>query len=236
MNINELDIKIFETPTWYLQISEYLKYFFNDITKEDYANEIWVEEKRKFTNIIADLLNEDKISLGETGPNHDLDRTDIDTVVIHHTLGEENATYEYLNALSLLRLYVPEFSRPSKDYFGTPICSNHIYKGRQTFLGYHYLIWNDGSFEQILEDSYVGWHAGDWNMNCRSIAIALVGDYTCKYPTNESINTLDKILYKLKKKYNILEVLGHCDVLVGANGPGETFHGPNGWRNELTNL
>lgn len=136
-------------------------------------------------------------------PNAMVEKPYPDTAVIHHTSTNPDATYSYLNALGLLRLYYPLFKTKA-----LPVASGHTYNGNPTFVGYHYLVREDGTVEQTLNTSYTGFHAGNYTVNCRSIGIAVVGDLTDTKPNQEVINAIRTLL----SQHNIKTILGHQDV------------------------
>lgn len=216
-----------DDPKWYIHLKDYFeKYFF--IQYNDKKSQEWREDRSKIVNIIADLLESHKLSLGENGPDFDLERKEIDTIVIHHTSTPSDTKLSYLNALTLIRLYVSEFLDQKRDYYGLPIWSGHFYEAQQTFIPYHYLVRSNGSVEHILKDEYIGWHAGNWDINCRSIAISFVDELEEKAPTNEAINSAKEII----KKYKDCKVLGHCEIR-DTKCPGTLFLGENGWKKKL---
>jgi hypothetical protein len=167
--------------------------------------------RKEFKNWAENLYTQNKILLGKRKEGfNDNDRKAITTAVIHHTSTKKTSTPTYLSSIHLFTLYYPVY----KSGFGKinkkpqPISSGHFYKGKQTFIGYHYLVYENGDYIKTLKDEYVGWHAGNYKVNCESIGIALVDDLREKHPTNKAIEAVNKIL----SKYNNLNVLGHRDV------------------------
>jgi len=156
-------------------------------------------------------------------------REKIDTIVIHHKGRTKESTLEYIESVEMLNLYVREFITPHTDHFKKPLFSGHIYKGRQTFLAYHYIIYPDGSYENPLKDEYIGWHCGNPDYNKRSIAINIMDTLVDKEPTPKAIETTRKIIQKYQPK----EILGHGEIKQNESCPGNTFLGENGWKKKL---
>ncbi|HSW97436.1 MAG TPA: peptidoglycan recognition family protein [Candidatus Saccharimonadales bacterium] len=60
---------------------------------------------------------------------------------------------------------------------------------------------------KLLKDDYIGWHAGDWGINTRSIAIVLDGNYNTYLPMKKQIDAMNLLIhdkYANIKKENIL--------------------------------
>ncbi len=205
-----------------------------------------LKEKREETvRMFARLLREDQIRLGDLpeyfndddrwdplnwdyennrGRNAKVERDKPDMVVVHHTNTASTLTYDDLNALGLLRLYVPEYLKGFPNYDGKkyPISSGHVYKDRPTFDGYHYLVWPDGRWEQPLKLGYTGFHAGNYPINCRSVGIAIVDDLTEKQPSEGAVARVAEFIRQLTPSI----VLGHQDIMINGkamavNCPGE---------------
>lgn len=225
---------IFLGPKWYLVLEKELKEFFWDYKgSRSKKSKEWLEEREEFLSMVSELLSAGVIYVEKDGLNHDEGREEIDTVVIHHSSrefkGNKDETYNELNALGLIRLYAANYAKKSKSYHGMPIWSNHGYGGKQTFIAYHFLVYPDGTFDQILNEQCIGWHAGDWKVNKRSIAICFVGDLENKRPTDEAIKAAKTIV----ARYSIKEVLGHHEVNTKTSCPGKPFLGDKGWKREL---
>ena len=117
---------------------------------------------------------------------------------------------------------------------------NLIAPSRQVFYPYHWLVYPDGSVKQLLRNREIGWHAGNWEVNCRSIAIALVGDYTNSVP---SIIVLQAVADIIRTHYRFIlkdGIIGHREVKMTAprttTCPGNLFLGPQGWKQILLDL
>ena len=110
---------------------------------------------------------------------------DIDTIVIHYT-GNNGDTAEN---------------------------NGNYFKNNAVETSAHYFV-DDTTVIRSVADKNIAWHAGDWNINCRSIGIEIAGSTKeCKGRTLENVIALTK---ELMKKYNISKerVIRHYD----ANG------------------
>ena len=223
-------IDIFSKPQWYLEMQPELKEFFYDYDGiRDNKSKKWLDTRSEYVTMICELLENDRISLADSGRNWDSDRLPIDTIVIHHSSTPHDTSIDVINALGLIRLYTPFYSQKENQEFGQPIWSNHTYKNRQTFGAYHYIIKQDGSFKHILQDSHIGWHCGSWNYNCRSIAICFLDDLKKAPPTSKALQTAKKII----PNYPHGKIFGHREVKLSTLCPGNLFLGNEGWKHKL---
>jgi len=74
--------------------------------------------------------------------------------------------------------------------------------------GYHYIIFPDGAIKQTRRDNELGAHS---IANDGKIGICLIGNFEITEPKEGQLNSLLFLLEKIKKEYNISEVLGHRD-------------------------
>ncbi len=191
---------------------------------------------RLLLRVFTQLLGEGAITLGEAGPNWDAQRQVIDTVVVHHTAGAAPANLGRLNAMHLLNLYVPKYQSPGEDFEligGTPIYSGHAdAAGNQVFYGYHWLIREDGSREHLLPDERIGWHAGNWEVNTRSVAVCFDGDLGQGLPTSEALDSAVELIATVYGHVASARILGH-NAIVQTTCPGGEF---TMWGEELRAL
>lgn len=217
-------------PDWYLRIRDDYRALMEQAEEAD--EETKEKIKEEVYAFFEELLESGEIYLGDTGHDFDADRQPIDTAIIHHTSGEPDLRLSRLNAMHLLRLYVPNYANPALEkeehLKGQPIYSGHFNNGKQVFYAYHWLVRNDGTAERLLDDDEIGWQAGDWNMNCRSAAICFDDDLTEKEPTKESLKAATDII---RTNYKELEILGHCEVNPCTNCPGKLFL--SDWKTKL---
>ncbi|MFH1232998.1 MAG: peptidoglycan recognition family protein [Patescibacteria group bacterium] len=82
------------------------------------------------------------------------------------------------------------------------------------YVGYHYVIIGDGTVYQTRNDTDYGAHCRADNMNSKSIGICLFGNFEIEQPSEKQLESLKKIVEKLRKKYNIKNsnILGHCQI------------------------
>ena len=88
----------------------------------------------------------------------------------------------------------------------------------------------NGAYERILEDSNIGWHAGNWDVNCRSVAICLDGDYRETDPSPEMVTAVARIIRGQYPDIQSEKVIGHNEVINTAC-PGKNFI--TGWKKKI---
>lgn len=144
-----------------------------------------------------------------------------DTVFIHHTAWEPNATWQRLSEEQKKRLYDTRYVIADKDPFvqGQASHSGHYRyvdgKLVEVFYGYHVMVRENGEIVWLLDPKYVGWHAGGpqgWDWNMRSLAIVLDGDFSKKAPPKKMLKAAAKILAQWCKEYPITKLKAHYDV------------------------
>ncbi|MCI2228684.1 N-acetylmuramoyl-L-alanine amidase [Polaribacter sp. MSW13] len=93
---------------------------------------------------------------------------------------------------------------------------------KRTQVSSHYVICDDGTTTQMLNDLVRGWHAGggSWgkNTDINSVSIGIELDNNGKEPFSYAqINSLVFLLQKLTKKYKIpmQNIVGHSDIAPG---------------------
>ncbi len=186
-------------------------------------------KKDAYNSIIATIKN-DSLPIAKTGDNLDIKRKPIDTIVIHHTNNKPDMTLEKLNAMHLMILYGKYYANKSKKT-KQPVWSGHFYNDQQVFWGYHWLIRSDGTTQQILKDNYIGWHAGNWDINTRSIGICIDDDLNDKEPSLVVIKSIAKLIKDNYPDVSLNKVIGHCDVYKKTKCPGRLFR--ESWRQKL---
>jgi hypothetical protein len=221
-------------PDWYVILGDDFKQL-EEIAAQ-HKNEVEHRQiKREAYILVEKAVNEGRIPLASQGDNLDIERKPIDSVVIHHTKNPSGISLERLNAMQLLRIYGRYFANPTnnreKHLKGQPVWSGHFYKGQQVFWAYHWLVREDGRCEQILKDSYVGWHAGNWDINTRSVGICIDDDLTEKEPRDNIINSVAELIRSHYKNVPIERIFGHCEVNRQTECPGSLFH--KVWKQKL---
>jgi N-acetyl-anhydromuramyl-L-alanine amidase AmpD len=122
---------------------------------------------------------------------------------------------------------------------GEPIGSGHLRNGKQVFWPYHWIVRKDGRAERLLYDSEIGWHAGNWDINCRSVAIVLDNDYEESLPSRTELFAVASIVTRHYPGVSIGRVLGHQEVNPRTACPSKLFldaAGRKGWKSELLDL
>jgi hypothetical protein len=239
MEIQELNAQLQEwapiikdDPLWYMRVMPTLTQIWKD--NLDAPNKY--ELASALYGFFEEKLNRGEIFLASSGPDFDQWRKPIDTAVIHYTGGEADGgnTWQKLSVIGLLRQYATDFWKwddiygiPTKD---TPIWSGHFRAGKPVFYAYHWLVRQDGSFERLLEDGYIGWQAGNGDINYRSIGIVLDGKFEDSTPPIETIGGVISIL----KNYLQIpseRIYGHREVNPKTVCPGNMFL--EGWKEEI---
>lgn len=184
--------------------------------------------------IFEELLETEQVQLGtsKNSYNWDSERQKVDKIIIHHSKSPEPMRSHYLSAMELLRLYAPVYKNPdqtdrNRGITGQPIYSGHYDNvNRQGFWIYHWLVGPDGRTVRYLNDEQTGWQAGDWNVNCQSVAICIDDDVSNRSPSSTE---LDGVAEVIRSNYSHLDigphtVLGHNEVRPRpTNCPGSEF-------------
>lgn len=214
MNFDEKHWReIITRPNWYI---EYIQ--LAERAKKELGKEKLDELNKQIRHFFEKALLQGKVNLAAEGPNFDAERQTVDTVVIHHTSAKPGYRLSYLNAVHLLNIYAPAFAGP--EYLEQPIWSGHFSAGKQVFWGYHWLMRMDGTFEKLLNDGQIGWHAGNWPINKRSVGICLDNDYEHQDPNDE---LLQKLAAHIRKHYPRVKIIGHREARQGTICPGGNF-------------
>lgn len=175
--------------------------------------------------------------------NWDADEARIDMVIIHHSAMYPEASWVEISDLQRESLYMPRYrsSDPVPYLKGQSPHSGHFraVNGEliEVFYAYQWFIRPNGTSERLLLDKDVGWQAGNWNVNCRSIAICFAGDYSQSKPAEEALDTCAKLITDYIKKFPAIKlenVIGHREVNPKTICPGNDFLGPDGWKQILT--
>jgi hypothetical protein len=241
MNINfEYWEELIKKPTWYLElVPEFKKWQ----SLHDKDEDLYEKTKEEVYDFFEKHLIKYDIALAENGEDFDKDRKEIDTAIIHHTSNPSGMTKNRLSAIELVRLYAPYYFKPytkgEDSLRGQPIWSNHLRNGKLVFWPYHWLIREDGSSERLLLDNEIGWHAGNWDVNTRSVGICLDGDYENGRPSDLMLNSLAKLIKENYPKILKEKVLGHSEVNEKTVCPSKIFlstEGKKGWKEDLLKL
>jgi hypothetical protein len=121
----------------------------------------------------------------------------IDDLIIHHTVSPDSRTSEQIAVYHV----------NTKDWPG---------------IAYHFVIGADGGIEQTNRLETISYHARD--ANGYSVGIALKGDFTSLYPTDEQIAAAAWLVDWLQAQLNIEAVYGHREAVDNATScPGDTW-------------
>lgn len=224
-------------PTWYVN-TPFADVIDTFILGKDTGVPHWRDTRMEIVRLVAEALRDKEIVLGnwaefqndddrwhkrirEMFPRErDLRRARPDMVIIHHTAMPSETPLEIINALHFLRLYVPPFRDTFKkgDLY-QPISSGHftdmpLWKGQDTtqpiFIAYHWGVKQDGTPVRLLKDEYTGFHAGDYQTNCRSIGIVILDDLQETSPSEAALREVAALTKQYKPSY----VIGHGSVML----------------------
>ena len=229
--LNESWATALNDPLWYIKIKE-------DLESLIYPDNLstprlkWL--RKQLFQTVQDGLKNNRIPLAESNEafNFDNERESINTIVIHHTEGRPTVDLDELNTQGFLLQYTRDFLK-GKPMLGQsitdkPIGSGHYKNGRQVFYAYHWMIKPSGEAVRLLDDNNIGWHAGNWDVNKKSIGIALAGNFDNNSPPENQIEGLAKLI---RDEYSFIkpqQILGHYEINSRKTCPGLTFN--NSWR------
>ncbi len=208
----------------------------NRLQEEDVA--LYEQTTKQIYDYFEDRLKRGRIALAKTGQDYDAERKPIDTVIIHHSSQHPGMTKERLSGIDLFRLYAPQYAakEPVRGVY-----SGHFRLGFQVFWPYHWIIRHDGRTERLLLDKETGWQAGDWDVNCRSIAILLDNDYENSEPSSVELAAIARIIKDNYPQVPRENILGHCEVNKKTFCPSKLFLSDEstsrtGWKKKLLDL
>lgn len=205
---------------------------------ENASNPAADDMKRAVRGFFEAALLDGLLALGSSGPNLDVERQSVDTIVIHHTSAAPGYRLPYMNATQMLNVYVPYFNNPTddeKELRGQPLWSNHVRGGRPVFFLYHWLMRMDGSTEHLLNDNELGWHAANWDINRRSVAICLDNDYEKSDPDPKVLQSLAQFIVSQYPQVPPERMFGHGEVSQRPTVcPGTNFE--SAWKGKLLRL
>ncbi len=215
---------ILSSPVWYVSVIPQVQEWLRTLTTASVA--VQDSAKSQLYDFFERSLETGGIALGPPR-NWDGERMKIDTVVIHHTGNPPGLRLSRLSALELIRLYAPYFAKPTyaEDQLlkGQPIYSGHVRKGKQVFWPYHWIVRRNGHAERLLYDSEIGWHAGDWDVNRRSVAIALDGDYEKSRPSLIELEGIAGIVRLHYPQVPLTRIVGHREITSKTVCPSNLF-------------
>ena len=106
----------------------------------------------------------------------------------------------------------PKFNKIIIHHTGNPrtiqkIIDLHVNKNHWTSIGYHFLIGKNGQIYYSRDLSNPGAHT--YGFNKEAIGIGFFGNFTKVEPTEKQIESGKKLIFALKEKFKIKEVIGH---------------------------
>jgi len=218
-------------PDWYIRIEDELRQLFFPVV---HGHSQLKAFRHQVYELVEELLESSSIPLATCGPNRDEMRRPIDAVVIHHTEEEPDIRLSKLSAIGLVRQYAFQYLAgdvSGRTVRGEPIWSGHFRQGKMVFFAYHWLVRPDGTAERLLEDAYIGWHAGNWQINTSSIGLALSGNYEEATPPLVQIEAVARLIRTNYPQVTAGSIVGHREVVAGITCPGADFL--NGWKQTL---
>src|SRR5437868_2525043 len=93
-------------PDWYIRLYPELKALRQQWEAAP-GDERTKTMKRAVRSFFEQALQSGTIALGHQGPDLDVERLPVDTIVIHHTSAEPGYRLSAMNATQLLNVYVP---------------------------------------------------------------------------------------------------------------------------------
>lgn len=221
----------FRLPDWYDQLAYELTTFIFSVVHDDPQLKAW---RHQVYSLAGEMLERAEIPLASTGPDLDSERKPLDTLVLHHTEEDPQISLAKLNAIGLLRQYGFQYRENNvleRAVRGEAVWSGHFRQGKMVFFAYHWLVRPDGTCERLLEDRALGWHAGNWDINTRSIGIALSGNYEHSTPPPAQIEATACLIRAHYPSIAPTRILGHCEIRPELTCPGAYFL--RGWKEQI---
>jgi len=219
------------SPDWYIRVEDELRRLFFPVVHDDAQLKAF---RHKVYELVAELLESKQLPLAERGPDLDRERRPVDNIIIHHTEEEPGIGLGKLSAIGLVRQYAFEYLAGDvlgRHVRGEAVWSNHFRQGEMVFFAYHWLIRPDGTAERLLEDTAIGWHAGNWAVNTSSVGIALSGNYEANTPPHAQIEATARLIREYYPQVDKGGIAGHREVTGGVTCPGAYFL--QGWKQTL---
>ena len=221
----------FRFPDWYCQLEHELTSFVFSVVHDDPRLKAW---RHQVYSLAGAMLERNEIPLASAGPDLDAERQPLDTIILHHTEEDPQISLAKLNAIGLLRQYGFQYLENNvlgRAVRGEPVWSGHFRQHKMAFFAYHWLVRPDGTCERLLEDHALGWHAGNWEINTRSIAIALSGNYEHTTPPTAQLAATAQLIRTHYPFIASTRLLGHREIRPELNCPGAHFLA--GWKQQL---
>jgi len=163
----------------------------------------------------------------------DADRKPFTTIVIHHSATDKDATSGQIEEIQKKNLYTSRYQSAIDPFVkGLPPRSGHVVNGKERFIGYHHLVYHDGrvttelsplvKVNDVWHIDHVAWHAGKWDVNCSSVSICLVGDFSEKEPPEKQLFAIAGLLAHYRTINPMVKITGHKNH-AKTECPGETW-------------
>ena len=101
------------------------------------------------------------------------------------------------------------------------------------------MIRDDGKAERLLLDNEIGWQAGKWDINCRSVAICIDDDHESDKPEKKILECIASLIRSVYSQVPKERIFGHREINPKTTCPGEGFSSTpkgHGWKEELLGL
>lgn len=204
-------------PFWYDSVPKLLGEIAT-LRVNDYAKSLSL--KNAVYDFFEENLKQGRVALGTCGKKWNQERKPIDTIVIHHSKSSERLTEARLSAIELIRLYAPTYAKMGKS---EPIYSDHIREGKQVFYPYHWIIRSNGETERLLLDREIGWHAGNWDINCRSVAICIDDNHEDSIPDDIVLRSIAQLIRNQYPFVSKCRIFGHREINPNTTCPSNYF-------------
>jgi hypothetical protein len=220
-------------PDWYVHLYPELEQFKQRWIADESAENLRLKEVVR--GYFEAVYESGQLALAQCGADMDGERKPVDSIVIHHTSSQPGYDIRRMNITQLLNVYLPYYVRlagKSGTEQAPGIWSGHIRGGKQVFYAYHQFLRMDGSFEPLLKEEELGWHAANWEVNCSSVGICLDNDYERSDPDPSLIRKLGEFIADVYPQVPKSRIFGHGEVAQHPTVcPGNNFAG--GWKQQL---
>lgn len=133
---------------------------------------------------------------------------DLTHIVVHHSVTPQYQDID--EAVERISREHQERLHPDANGFGLHVA-------------YHYIIDAKGNTRNTRPLSEIGYHAGNWEINEKSVGICILGNYENDTPTKDSLDTLAALSKEITRVYGVETVCGHRDIKATAC-PGENLY------------
>lgn len=132
---------------------------------------------------------------------------EINAIVIHHSADPQKDSDKALNNINQTH---------KKALHPTP-------NGYGYHIAYHFVIMKDGNVIKTRPIKEIGYHAGNWDVNTKSVGICLSWNFEVEKPTKEQLEAMRDLISELQSGYwNKLEIKLHREIKPTAC-PGKNF-------------